>query len=672
VIESGKLLDAWMPPEGAGKPLACLATTFTFEPGFFESQCLGRFLGLDWKRGEGDELAFLIEQEERLAEARASVLVDRSFGAEGRSLRWDILPIPVRRGVFHPKITLLVWDKVVRFLVASANLTPAGYRQQVEIAMALDARNASQISRVVFEDLIEELQIIVERAVGNANTEGPKLRALQTLHQARERVAALDLPQRVPGRLKLDVIGAGPGRSALEQIDRVWSGGPARRALVLSPYFDTSENENAATKSLLKRLAARGPIGTTFVVRTDSSGTRTLVRAPASILASLPDRARVDFRPFEQPDEKDIRPLHAKAILIENETWTAAMVGSSNFTTAGLGLMARSGNLEVNVAIGAPRESRAAQALRDLFQMGATLDLNDVDWQPQVDEEELSRPQLPWGFADCLVEPGPPPELLLKLVKDDLPAQWEIKDGWGAVISNHAAWDAEAKPPEMRVMWGRDQLPLLLHVSWTTQEGVFQATWPVNVTTPGSLPSPEELRGLPAAALLIALSSTRPMHETLSRELQRMANLRERGLEEQIDPLKRYSGSGLLLHRARRMAEALQGLKRRLETPAANLDALAWRLNEAPFGPLGLARALHDMEQEDSIEGEVDFLLAELALTLKRVDLAQTTRFIPQDLRRAKQMFRKVLEQLNGLRSSETGDPHLASYIEQAFVEAGR
>lgn len=43
MIESRKLLEAWLPPEGAGRPVACLATSFTFDPDFFETQCLGRF-----------------------------------------------------------------------------------------------------------------------------------------------------------------------------------------------------------------------------------------------------------------------------------------------------------------------------------------------------------------------------------------------------------------------------------------------------------------------------------------------------------------------------------------------------------------------------------------------------------------------------------------------------
>ena len=42
----GKILDAWIPPDDAGEPVGCLATSFTFSPVFFEEECLGRFLQL--------------------------------------------------------------------------------------------------------------------------------------------------------------------------------------------------------------------------------------------------------------------------------------------------------------------------------------------------------------------------------------------------------------------------------------------------------------------------------------------------------------------------------------------------------------------------------------------------------------------------------------------------
>src|SRR5206468_3214831 len=117
----------------AGAAIACLAMTFTFEPEFFEGECLSRFLSLDTARNEDDisELAFLIEQEERLGETRATVLVDRSYQAEGRSLRWDVLPICIPGGVQHAKVSILLWDEALRVVVSSANVVASSYRRNV-------------------------------------------------------------------------------------------------------------------------------------------------------------------------------------------------------------------------------------------------------------------------------------------------------------------------------------------------------------------------------------------------------------------------------------------------------------------------------------------------------------------------------------------------------------
>ena len=45
-MSAPRLLDHWSPPEGAGNPVAVLATTFTFQADFFDEDCLARFLSL--------------------------------------------------------------------------------------------------------------------------------------------------------------------------------------------------------------------------------------------------------------------------------------------------------------------------------------------------------------------------------------------------------------------------------------------------------------------------------------------------------------------------------------------------------------------------------------------------------------------------------------------------
>jgi hypothetical protein len=76
-----RLLDHWSPPDGAGAPVACLATTtFTLESDFFVQDCLSRFLSMSTAVGEGDTISSIaaVLEEDQLNEAQVSVLVDRS------------------------------------------------------------------------------------------------------------------------------------------------------------------------------------------------------------------------------------------------------------------------------------------------------------------------------------------------------------------------------------------------------------------------------------------------------------------------------------------------------------------------------------------------------------------------------------------------------------------
>jgi len=58
----GKPLDLWEAPNGAGEPLVCIATSFTFDATFFETECLGRFLQMDTHPSESESVGYLIER----------------------------------------------------------------------------------------------------------------------------------------------------------------------------------------------------------------------------------------------------------------------------------------------------------------------------------------------------------------------------------------------------------------------------------------------------------------------------------------------------------------------------------------------------------------------------------------------------------------------------------
>ena len=67
----GAMLDLWQPPEGAGDPVGCVATTYTFHPGLFDEQCLARFLEIE-SEPDREDLAFLLEWESSAVCMRAS------------------------------------------------------------------------------------------------------------------------------------------------------------------------------------------------------------------------------------------------------------------------------------------------------------------------------------------------------------------------------------------------------------------------------------------------------------------------------------------------------------------------------------------------------------------------------------------------------------------------
>src|SRR4051812_1053956 len=98
------------PDSGPGQPVACIASTFTFDARFFETDLLPRFLGLKYDNTEG-ERPFLVERETALSQVRVCVLVDQSqFRPEQSTLRWDQIPVRVPGAIQHSKVTLLVWE----------------------------------------------------------------------------------------------------------------------------------------------------------------------------------------------------------------------------------------------------------------------------------------------------------------------------------------------------------------------------------------------------------------------------------------------------------------------------------------------------------------------------------------------------------------------------------
>ena len=226
----GKLLDAWIPPGGAGEPVGCVATSFTFSPVFFEEECLGRFLQLESDPTE-DGAIYLVEREEKLAQvACAAVLVDQHHCKGARSLRWDLLPARVPNAILHAKVAIMRWQHRVRILVGSGNLTEDGYRKNQEIFGVLDYHENSAAPRSVLKHLVSFLRSAVSFSEAGSNHSSPAVTRWNDFLKGVAAVPATwsDQGSRRSGS-RVEVLTCGARQEdAFSQLAAVWPGGKVK------------------------------------------------------------------------------------------------------------------------------------------------------------------------------------------------------------------------------------------------------------------------------------------------------------------------------------------------------------------------------------------------------------------------------------------------------------
>jgi len=611
-----RALELWDPPPDAGAPLACVATTFTFDATFFETECLGRFLAMDTHPDESQAVAYLVEREEKLAGAQVGVVVDRRHAQSKESLRWDVIPVLVPRSLQHAKVSILCWSNAVRVVVGSGNLTEPGYRRNVEIFGALELEPDEPGPVALILRCLDFVQGLTSEAVGSAGDGGPIDRARSALQTIRGQVRRWKDDPSHRSRVAL-ALQTGDSSALQALVEETTSRRPARTLYVLSPFFDvqsSGETMTAVAAAMMAKTGSRVIIINPLVE--DLPDGRRRVHAPRELVdraMGLTDSVEVSGVPLIQDGET--RPLHAKAIWLESDKWIAVMVGSSNFTRAGLGLGGPR-NREANLVYFARPDEPLARHLNEIWpeleDEPVDLASDEILWNPVGEEEGESDGAiipLPACFREALFSTRPKPTLSIRL-DDGLPSSWEIAiPGEGTVLSSATtgvglhSLDRSAQP-----------VPFLVTVRWSTTDGDYVAGWPVNVADLSELPPPDELRNLSLEELIDVIGSTRPLHQALPGVLAKRSRVKND--REQLDPHKRVKTETFLLRRTRRIARALDRLLERLERPAFSLDAFLWRL-EGPIGALALARAL---QKEANSEAEALFFMAELALTLNRVD----------------------------------------------------
>lgn len=658
-----KLLDHWSAPAGAGAPIACLATTFTFDSQFFTDDCLSRFLALTAVTGEGDKagsIAAIIEEEIRLSETTAiSVLVDRGTPAEKRNLRWDLIPIPVRRGLLHAKSIILLWENHARIVVGSANLTKAGYRSQLESAVAFDVLDGCGVPRDFLLDIVGEIESFLVSLPTDASEAS---RARTTLTMMRDRIL-VHAPERGSSDLRFAAAPASPGRSPIGVHSAVW-GSTLKpvRAVVLAPFWDAQSSHaiDEVRKQLTGRPASARSI--TAVIGQDRIGNWL---APAELAD------RVDDVRALKVDDSEQRTLHAKVLLLENDDWVAAMIGSSNATSAGWGLSPATGHRELNVWVGAARGSKVGKSLRSLVRTGIRVDLRTVDLV-EDDEDSTSLEALPLFFDRCTVavDKSTATVTFSFSSSDPNPSTWSVSEPAGNVVFDNNRWVNSRSRAVATVDIGRRSIPSVFDVVWTDSAGSYSGTWVANIEDTDGLPPPDELKGLSADLLLSALASTRPLAAAIEEQVRRQE---ARTAEDLLDPLRQYDSSGLLLYRTRARSAALWEMKARLSARSRSVEVLRSRLYGV-IGPITIVRKIVEELTDGEVgvpsasRAELQFLVAEIALTIGTVDWRSST--VGLDTDAVKRTLTTALSDLQTICPAADSESQLSSYVVQAFEEA--
>lgn len=610
------MLDLWRPPRGAGDPVGCFATTYTFAPALFDEQCLARFLSIE-SEPDREDLAFLLERETRLGGIYAGVLVDYTQAGVEHSLRWDVLAACVPGGKQHAKLSLLAWADCVRVIVSSANLTEPGYRRNFEVASAVDFRT-DECDSPLLESVLQFLRAMLGFAP--AGVDRPEVgRASAFLGRVEKMTQGWkDLPRSRTIRQQLACTLPGRGsaaRSALGELIAACRsrGASPHEAWVASPFFDIDQGHNRAAESLCSQMARGRHHRLWFCVpgsQGEGRASPPRLFAPRALLDTAEKNgASVTIEMVPSVDGKEHRPWHAKMIHVVAERYSALMIGSSNFTGAGLGLLPAR-NIEANLVtlVDYEQHGREEGLLESVWSgMEPIPNPDQAEWLgPQVDEEgNATGLPLPAGFLSAAYRAGEPREIAIRLNPDALPATWAIDAvgrqlsavGGGRLVIDSHGWREQGGQPIVDIEWVPADPPEKLRVTWDDHTAFL----PLNVDDARSLPAPSVLRDMTADEMLAILAATDPGAALRIWERRRRLGLTgvydpdlDSATPIDLDPLSRYRLSTTFLHRVRRRARIMAQLRLFIEKPAISVQSLEWRLR----GLIGIEPLAHKFAAE--------------------------------------------------------------------------
>jgi len=638
-ITSSTMLDLWRPPKHAGDPIGCMTTTYTFSPGLFDEQCLARFLEIE-SEPDREDLAFLLERESRLGCVYAGVLVDYTQSGVEHSLRWDVLPVRIPNAKQHAKLSLLVWSRHIRIIVSSANLTESGYRFNHEVTGSVEI-TPEDSKPDMLKDALAFLNDLILFIPGEPHNLPEIRRARGFLSQIESQVKDWKVNkgrETVRQQLVFSLLPAGNSekRSSLGGIAEYCykRGRMPQKAQIASPFFDLDEDRSEVTASLCKLMARSCQRDLSFCLPADkrtADDEPPRLHAPKSLLKtpeSYKGQVTVNILPEKDPD-KNPRPWHAKMLSLSNESYSALMIGSSNFTRAGMGVGPVC-NAEANLVtlVNIKEFGREKGLLESVWpEMVPVPDPDAAEWlggrSEDEEEEQAVNAKLPSGFLSATYHAGDTRRITLRFDPHKLPDTWQIHaTGYEETpLFSSIVWINNNSPEKIEIPWEPVQPPEKLLVQWEGKE-VFM---PMNVEDSHQLPPPPKLEQMTAEDILWILAATDPGAAFRAwAKKQQTSEIFDSDLDSAVpidlDPLRRYNLENTFLYRIRYRARLFAQLRANLERPVWSKQALEWRLRGLIGVEVLAERLLNEFEHANGRIDENLLTLSDLLIMLNEVN----------------------------------------------------
>jgi hypothetical protein len=660
---AGTLANAWSAPSdlpvgSAGRPLFCVASTYTFHAPFFESELLPRFLGLKFDETEGVR-PFVVEREQALATSRACVLVNADHLDPSQStLRWDQFPVRVPGGgVQHSKVVMLMWENSARLIVSSANLTRQGYRRNREIAGVVDFYDHE--TSAPRKLIIDAIRFIQEVSAWVRASDAAVERFQQGIEGARGRlhdwrsIPADFRPREIP---RVFFVGGlprrngGVARSPLDQLLDLWGSRRADEITVMTPFVgDLDGTVDPVVERLLRLPRTREATGYLVVPGQPSEKDtkrmvvglpRRFLEAWASTWRTEPGTVPTYVVPLCRQGEKANRDLHAKGVLVAGDGFEMLLCGSSNFSPRGMGVgMA---NAEANLCYADDYNAkRNGLRLEDRLPVDWEQDLCETAIWPETaepidDEQPGTNQPIPEAFLWAVYNQRSAVLTIAMDTKVPPPAEWSMRwPGEGSEqtppLLDHQR--LPQPPPDGRVVLQlsaslRGANIAGLRITWRDEAGAMKSgLMPVHVESSEDLLPPEEFRSLTARGIVECLLSGREPAEWVAILESRQSDALAGSNSRELDSLRAVDTSSYMLYRTRRLGTALTAQGERLLRTVRTREAISYQLRQDPLGPRMLAEALiRESEAALLLNGNhggdasvLLFSLAEISLMLAHV-----------------------------------------------------